>query len=173
MGLRRNNRPALERRHWEDSLLTAIGVAETAVVLFCLEILRLGLPLRDLLHQLSGSAATFYLVVGVLGVLIWAGDLTGLLLERKSAARYLSEAGSPKPRRPVSVMRLGLHLIPGLPTARRVLYSLTWLSINTAYLTFLLLWDVAVVLLSIPLRLSAGFSRWYGHATDNRLLDLL
>jgi hypothetical protein len=106
--------------------------------------------------------APLWAAIGLAGF-IWLGDLAVLLRERWAWASYQRRAG----RRPrMGIVRFVIHLLPGVGLARHLVFAGIWIGLVLAHIVLLLVWDVAFLLLALPLSVFTPVSGAFGRSTD-------
>jgi hypothetical protein len=154
--------PARRPGHWAEPVVLAWGIMEVSVVALVAFGLISGWPLAAVIRQLTGNHHAPWWALGIGSGVFWVGDLATLPL-----LRLINVAETaPNAPHPVSWSRLAFHLVPGLPVLHRMLTAVGWIVVQVTYLIFILVWDVLVVLLSLPLKLHGPFSRSFGRLTD-------
>ena len=150
--------PAGRRSHWAEPVVLAWGIIEVSLVALLVVGLISQWPLAALVRQLTGNHEAPWWVLGIGAGAFWVVDMAALPLLRLIASARTAPDNPP----PVSWARVAVHLVPGLPVLHRMLTAVGWVVVQLTYLTFVLVWDVLVVLLSLPLRLHGPFSRGFG-----------
>lgn len=160
--------PSRSSNSWIHSIIVTWSVIEVAMASLVLIAIVSGLPVGRVLTDLTGSADVVLTLLLILAAVVWTGDMTALILESRIQAADstpLDPTGDQRSR-PRRRWALLIHLFPAVPLLRRMIVASLWLAINLVYLVFLLLWDVAMMLLALPLRMSGSVATRVGRLTD-------
>jgi hypothetical protein len=148
---------------WPQGVVVAWTLIEVLLFLVLLATLTTHWGVRRVLDLVVGDPAAIWWIAVALAGFLWLGDIAVLLQEKRAWRRYQQNRGRhPK----LAPLRFGIHLLPGIGLARHLAFAAIWLIFVACHVGFLLIWDVAFLLIGLPGLLCGPLSTRFGRATD-------